>query len=119
MKTLSAITLSAALVTTAIASTAASAGSATLSSPMVGITLQSRDVDMSLYFIEIAGGRYEVVATYVGDTTPNDPGRLVMSLADGDSASFGLPGHPGVLYGFSRTGSSVTVSDILVSGDDS
>ncbi|MHA6645745.1 hypothetical protein [Mesorhizobium sp. A623] len=119
MKTLSAIALSAALVTTAIASTAASAGSITLSAPMAGITLQSRDVDMSLYFIETAGGRYEVVATYVDDTTPNDPGRLVMSLADGDSTSFGLPGHPGVLYGFSRTGSSVTVSDILVSGDGS
>lgn len=119
MKTLPAIALSAAFVTTAIASTAASAGSVTLSSPMAGVTLQSRDVDMSLYFIQIAGGRYEVVATYVGDTTPNDPGRLVMSLADGDSTSFGLPGHPGVLYEFARKGGAVTVSDVLVSGDGS
>ncbi len=119
MKSLSSIALSAALITTAIAPTPASAGSVTLNAPMAGVTLQSRDVDMSLYFVETAGGRFEVVATYVGDTTPNDPGRFVMSLADGDSTSFGLPGHPGVQYGFSRTDSSVTVSDILVSGGGS
>ena len=119
MKTLSAIALSAALITTAIAPTAASAGSVTLNAPMAGITLQSRDVDMSLYFIETAGGRYEVVATYVGDTTPNDPGRLVMSLADGDSTSFGLPGHPVILYEFARKGGAVTVSDTQVRSDGS
>lgn len=119
MKTLSAIALSATLIATAIAPTAASAGSVRLKAPMAGATLRFSDVDMSLYFIETAGGRYEVVATYVSDTTLNDPSRIVMSLADGDSTSFGLPGYPGVLYVFSRTGSSVTVSDIPVSGDGS
>lgn len=117
MKTLSAITVSAALITTATAPTAANAGSVTMNAPMAGVTLHSRDVDMSLYFIDGAGGNYEVVATYLVDIAGNETGRLVMSVADGDSTSFGLPGHPGVLYEFARRGDAVTVSDILVPAD--
>lgn len=95
----------------------AMADAAILDAPLKGATLQSDDADMSLYFTEIAGGSFAVVATYVSDNAADQPERIVMELLDGDSVKFGLPGHPGRLYEFARKGPIVTVSDEIIGGE--
>ncbi len=95
----------------AAAAPAAIAETVSLDRPLAGATLHARGVDVSIYFSEAAGGTYEVVATYVGRDDGDAPHRLVMALSDGDSVRFGLPGRPGVLYAFARSGDVVTVFD--------
>lgn len=117
MKTLSIATLAAALFATPAAVSSAAADTVTLNVPYTGQTLRSGDIAMSLYFTTTENDGFKVVGTYVSDTDAVQPRRIVMNLSDGDSATFGLPGHPGVLYEFARAGGIVTVSDDGVSGN--
>ena len=94
MKPLSVSAFAAVLFAAAMSAPAAIADATTLDAPLKGVTLQSDDVDMSLYFTEIADGGFKVVATYLSDTAPDQPERIVMKLFDGDSVKFGLPGTP-------------------------
>lgn len=116
MKTLSIAALAAALFATPIAVSSATADTITLNVPYTGQTLRSGDIAMSLYFTTTGNDGYEVVATYISDADGEQPRRIVMDLSDGDSAMFGLPGHPGVLYEFARAGGRVTVSNDALSG---
>lgn len=116
MKTLSIAALAAALFATPFAISPAAADTVTLNVPYTGQTLRSGDIVMSLYFTTSANDGYDVVATYVSDADAEQPKRIVMTLSDGDGATFGLPGHPDVLYEFARTGGIVAVSDGVVGG---
>lgn len=111
-KALSATVLAAALFSAAAlpASAAMTQGALTLAAPMAGATLSTGPVDMSLYYIRGEGKALNVVATYVSDAAPDQPRQIVMSLGDGDSVSFSLPGHLDTLYSFARHGDAVTVS---------
>lgn len=111
MKALSAAVLATALFAAALPASAAMTQDAlTLAAPMAGATLTSGPVDMSLYYIRGEGKALNVVATYVTDDAPAQPRQLVMSLKDGDSVQFSLPGHLDTLYSFARHGDAVSVS---------
>lgn len=110
MKMFSAFALTAAL-SAAIPLSSALAETISLSAPLAGSSLRSGGIHMSTYFIPVAQDALEVVVTYADDATPYQPKRIVMALRDGDQARFGLPGHPGTLYTFSRDGGVVTISD--------
>ena len=116
MKTLSIATLAAALFATPAAVSSAAADTVTLNVPYTGQTLRSGDIAMSLYFTTTGNDGFKVVGTYVSDTDAVQPRRIVMNLSDGDSAKFGLPGHPGTLYEFSRIGDVITVSNKVIEG---
>lgn len=102
--------LAATLAPAALVPAAAGADSITLDAPMTGDSLQSSEVDMSVYYIALEGGAYEVVATYLGRDGAADPQRLIMALRDGDAVRFGLPGHMETRFAFARDGAEVTVS---------
>ena len=119
MKALSIAALAALLSATPMAGSTAAADEVMLYGPGHGATLQSDDIAMSLYFTETPGDGFAVVATYVSAADAEQPNRLVMNLADGDSLRFGLPGHPGILYQFARNGHVVTVSDEVASAGGS
>ncbi|MEQ5868375.1 hypothetical protein J4E08_00520 [Sagittula sp. NFXS13] len=87
---------------------AASAETVTLASDMSGATVHSATVDMSVYWTD-KGDAYELTAIYASRTDAEDTGRLVMALTDGDSVSFGLPGHVGQMFTFARQGDAVNV----------
>lgn len=88
---------------------AAGADSITLEAPMAGASLHAAGVDMSVYYLTLADGTYEVVATYAAQDDAANAQRLTMALRDGDAARFGLPGHGETLYAFERDGTDVTV----------
>lgn len=117
MRILSISALTATFLALAAPISAALAGAVTIDAPLHGETLHAGDIDMSVYFSETAGDGFEVVATYVSNTAPEQPARIVMELADGDNVTFGLPGHRGKLYEFSRKGRILTVSDKMSGGE--
>lgn len=111
MKTLSAMALAAALLAAALPATAAmNNSSATLTRPLDGATISAGVIDMSVYYTRINDKTFELVATYITDEAPDRPLQMFMALSDGDNVHFGLPGHPETLFGFARTGNTVTVS---------
>lgn len=110
MKALTPYALAAALFAAIPASTAL-AGTIELSAPRAGASLHSGEIVLSAYFVAAADGALEVVATYADKAAAYHPRRIVMALRDGDQSRFGLPGHPGTLYTFSRDGEVVTISD--------
>jgi hypothetical protein len=79
-----------------------------LTREMLAASLHEGAVDMVVYYLE-NGERIEVFATYAPRREPFEPARLRMTLADGDSAHFGVPGERQVIYGFARTGASLRV----------
>lgn len=102
-------TLGASLLAMQLLATPALADEATVARPIEGGSLHAGHLDMSVYYVPVDGGLLEVHAIFAtkgGD----DPGRVVMGLADGDSVAFAIPGHRGQLYRFSRSGEKVTVS---------
>ena len=72
-------------------------------------SLHDGPLDMVAYYTELPGGAFEVVATFA-EPDGSAPMRVMMAMADGDALRFGLPGHRGALYGFSRAGNVLTVS---------
>ncbi|MBU3031544.1 hypothetical protein [Paracoccus marinaquae] len=104
------IATAALLTALAAAPATAMADSITLTVPATGASLHSESVDMNVYFTDAAGSAYEVVATYVSDSAPDQPQRLIMALEDGDDVSFALPAHPETLYNFQRKGGILTVT---------
>lgn len=110
MKTLSAMALAATLFTAALPATAATQqGALTLATPLAAATLSTGPVDMSVYYTRAGNQALDVVATYVTDAAPDQPRQLVLTLSDGDSVNFSLPGQPETLYSFARHGDAVTV----------
>jgi hypothetical protein len=70
---------------------------------------------MVAYYLPAAAGALEVTATFAAhepqpQPEPAPPMRVVMALGDGDDVAFAMPGHPGALYRFTRSGEAVTVS---------
>ena len=65
---------------------------------------------MTVYFLNLESGAYEIVATYAAQDNMADPQRFIMALKDGNAPRFGLPGHSGTLYTFERDGSEIIVS---------
>lgn len=102
----------------ALAPAFAAAESITLEMPMQGAALHAEGVDMSVYYLTLGDGAYEVVATYATRGNPAEPHRLVMALKDGDATRFGLPGQRGTLYAFERQGTEVTVRASAIEGND-
>lgn len=96
--------------------TAAWADEVRLDKPATGATLHGNDVDMSVYFTENETGDFILVATYLGKTSHDAPGRLVMALSDGEKVQFGLPGKRGSIYLIAREGDSVTIADRPAAG---
>lgn len=80
-----------------------------LEEAMAGATLHQSGVDMSVYWTEAEAG-YEVVATFLPQMADAAPARLIMTLAEGDDVSFGLPGTLTHTYTFARTEAGVTVA---------
>lgn len=99
----------AALATAAMHGMTVKADRITLDAPTSGATLRQGGVAMSVYFMALDDGAYEIVAIYAAEAEPGSRHRLTMALNDGDSVSFALPGHPGALYRFERRGDMVTV----------
>ena len=102
-------TLSASLLAALFLTTSAFAEKATVGRPIEGGSLHEGHLDMVVYYVPVDGGLLEVTATFA-PKTGGDPLRVVMGLADGNSAAFSMPGHRDSLYAFSRTGEEVTVS---------
>lgn len=98
--------LTAALI--ALSAGAAQADVITLDTPMAGASLHDGIVDMAVYWTQ-DGSAQKVVATYAPKNAQAETGRLLMHLEDGDRVTFGLPGHAGVVYGFSREGDVLRV----------
>ena len=95
----------------------AAADSVTLDRPGAAGSLHDGALDMVAYYLPAPDGRFELTATFapkVGEDAPAvadaAPVRMVMALADGDAVSFGVPGHPRILYGFARSGDRVMLS---------
>jgi hypothetical protein len=101
----------AALCATAVtaATMPATADSISLVKPIAAASLHDGGVDMVVYYVDHED-HFEVVATYTAQDGPYEPGRLRMMLVNGDTVSFGLPEHPGVLYNFERFGETVSVT---------
>lgn len=93
----------------------ATAGELSLSKPLAGATLHDDLVDMSVYWVQ-SGTAFEVVAHYVTRTEAT-PHRLQMRLEEGDRVVFGLPGLPGLSYGFAREGGALTVTSAATRTD--
>ncbi|SFA77886.1 hypothetical protein SAMN05421688_0812 [Poseidonocella pacifica] len=89
--------------------TAAQAEDIQLNTPMAATTMIDGPVDMTVYFMEADAG-FDVTAHYLARHDSAETNRLQMTLADGDSVHFGLPGHAGTLYTFARDGETVKVS---------
>ena len=75
-------------------------------------SLHEGALDMAAYWLEGSEGALEVTAVFRNRTTDDEPMRIVMSMQDGDSLSFGMPGHPSLLYTFARVQSDVTISAV-------
>lgn len=103
----------AAAVAFALSTTAALAQSISLNAPMQAASLHSGNLAMVVYYMEMED-HYQVVATYVSQDAPQEPARIKMALSDNDATRFGMPGHPGIIYAFSRSGETVNVSAELV-----
>lgn len=76
--------------------------------PIEATTLSAGGVDMVAYFVPTGDDLYEVTATW---TDGGAPRRLILSLDDGDSVSFAVPGHTDTLYTFSRNSAALTISN--------
>lgn len=87
------------------------AGSVELTKPMQAGTLNDGNIDMSVYFVE-SEGVYHVVATYADTEAAYDSQRMMMEFAEGDAASFSLPGLDHITYSFDRIGESLRVDAV-------
>lgn len=87
-----------------------------LSVPMQGGTLQTRDSDVSAYWMDKEGG-FEVTAFYVTKAAPEETLRVQMLLSPGDKVSFGLPGDNSTLFTFAADDGSVSISDTPIVRD--
>jgi len=77
--------------------------------PIQAGSLATDEISLVAYYVPLAGDGYEVTATWLG-ADEAEAHRLVMRLAEGDSVSFALPGHPEALFTFSRESDTVSVS---------
>ncbi|MFC3326895.1 hypothetical protein [Mesorhizobium cantuariense] len=102
-------TLNASLLAALFLATPALAEEATIGRPIEGGSLHEGHLDMVAYYVPVDGDLLEVTATFA-PKAGGDPLRVVMGLANSDSVAFSIPGHPGSLYAFSRSGKEVTVS---------
>src|SRR5687767_2001534 len=96
-------TLGASLLAALFLATPAFAEEATVGRPIGGGSLHEGRLDMVVYYVPIGGDLLEVTATFAPKGR-GDPLRVVMGLADGDSAAFSMPGHQDWLYAFARSG---------------
>ena len=101
-------TLGASLLAALFLATPALAEEATIGRPIEGGSLHQGHLDMVAYYVP-NGDLLEVTATFASKAG-GDPLRVVMGLANSDSVAFSIPGYPGSLYAFSRSGKEVTVS---------
>jgi hypothetical protein len=101
-------TLGASLLAALFLATPALAEEATIGRPIEGGSLHQGHLDMVAYYVP-NGDLLEVTATFA-PKAGGDPLRVVMGLANSDSVAFSIPGYPGSLYAFSRSGKEVTVS---------
>lgn len=88
----------------------AEAEQVTMSRPIAAGSLHEGPLDMVAYWIDGQDGALELTATFRARTPSDEPMRVVMPLQDGDRLAFGMPGHPGALYRFGRSGREVTIS---------
>lgn len=95
----------------------AGADTVVLDAPLKGVSLHSLDVDLSVYYLKLDDGAYEVVTTYAAPEKMADAKRFVMAMHDADTARFGLPGHNETLYAFARDGDTLSVSATLIDQD--
>ena len=112
MKTFSKMALAAAFSATVLSASTAMANEIRLDKPATGATLHGREIDMSVYYTEDNTGAFVVVATYLGKSGHDEPGRLVMALSDGEKVQFGIPGERGSIYMFVREGNRISVIDL-------
>ncbi|MBZ9890985.1 hypothetical protein LB559_23940 [Mesorhizobium sp. BR1-1-3] len=101
-------TLGASLLAALFLATPALAEEATIGRPIEGGSLHQGHLDMVAYYVP-NGDLLEVTATFA-PKAGGDPLRVVMGLANSDAVAFSIPGYPGSLYAFSRSGKEVTVS---------
>ncbi|WP_218014210.1 hypothetical protein [Rubellimicrobium roseum] len=88
----------------------AQAEEVTISQALAAGSLHDGTLDMVAYWLPLANGALEVTATFRDPATADEPMRVVMPMQDGDSLSFGMPGHPYQLYTFARREQAVTIS---------
>jgi hypothetical protein len=102
-------TLSTSLLAALFLATPAFAEEVSTGRPIEGGSLHKGRLDMVVYYIPVDDDLLKVTASFA-PKGGGDPQRVVMCLADRDSAAFSMPGHKGSLYTFSRSGEEVTVS---------
>lgn len=100
-----------AVVAALLAPVAVAAETVTLKAETAGATLHHATVDLSTYWTEAADGSYDLIA-YYAPKNGAEGGRLQMTLVDGDSVTFGLPGQVGQMFTFAREAGVVTVSTV-------
>lgn len=105
MKKILALPLLIALATPALADPAQ------MRAPLAAASLHQGTLDMVAFYAPV-GDSFEVTATFAPRSAAFRPSRVVMTLADGDQTSFGIPGHPGSLFHFAREGNFVTVEHV-------
>ena len=101
-----------AFIAAILSASTAMAADVRLDKPATGATLHGKEIDMSVYYTEDDTGAFIVVATYIGKSREDEPGRLVMALSDGEKIQFGIPGERGSIYMFARDGNRITVTDL-------
>ena len=82
----------------------------TISRALAAGSLHEGPLDMVAYWLEVPEGALEVTATFRDRATDDEPMRIVMPMQDGDALSFGMPGYPGSLYSFARSGKEISIS---------
>jgi hypothetical protein len=80
-----------------------------LTREMQAASLHEGAVDMVVYYLD-DGEQIDVFATYAPSREPFEPARIRMSMADGDSVRFGVPGERQVIYSFARSGATLSVA---------
>lgn len=87
---------------------ASRADTTVLPAPIAAGALHDGTLDMVAFYVP-AGDAVEVTAMFAARSNPTTPARIRMVLAEGESTAFGIPGHPGSIFRFARTGNAVTI----------
>ena len=90
--------------------TPAQAEEVTISRALAAGSLHEGALDMVAYWTEVPDGALELTATFRDRATDDEPMRVVMPMQDGDALAFGMPGYPGALYSFARSGQEISIS---------
>ena len=104
---------SALLLALAAVATPVLADEVLLARPIEAGSVAADGLSLVAYYVALPDDGFAVTATWLG-ADDAEPSRLTLRLAEGDSASFSLPGHLGTRLTFARDVDAVTVTAVPV-----